>query len=78
MICEFNDGNGWCTTEFKGFGCIKNRCDSYSPKTGKDMKCSGIEGEGTYCHLYNRFYCVGKENCTDSSKYIKKMKMSTC
>lgn len=78
MICRFDDGNGWCTEQFKGFGCIKDRCGSFIPKDGKTKDCTGIEGRGTYCVRYNRFYCAGKENCTDSTKYIKKLEMSMC
>ncbi|UCG68573.1 MAG: hypothetical protein JSV09_12295 [Thermoplasmata archaeon] len=78
MICKFDDGKGWCTEQFKGFGCIKEKCDNYTPAIGDGEKCKGIEGKGTYCHRYNRFYCAGKENCTDSTRYIKKLKMSMC
>ena len=77
MICKYDDGNGWCTGKFKGFGCIKNKCDDYTPNNNIGDECPDIEGNGIYCHKYNRFYCAGKENCIDSASYIRKLEMSS-
>ena len=77
MICKFDDGNGWCTDRFKGFGCIKERCEDFIPAEDERDECTGMEGKGTYCNKYNRFFCAGKENCADSKTYVKKLKMSS-
>ena len=77
MICKYDDGNGWCTGKFKGFGCIKNNCDSYTPAENVEDDCKGLEGKGIYCPKYKRFYCAGKENCSDITDYIRKMEMSS-
>ncbi|UCE37860.1 MAG: hypothetical protein JSW00_01035 [Thermoplasmata archaeon] len=76
MICKYDDGNGWCTSKFEGFGCIKERCEIYAPKNDEGNECSGIAGQGIYCRKYNRFFCAGKENCTNQNKYNRKLKMN--
>lgn len=77
MVCEYDDGNGWCTGKFKGFGCIKGRCDSYSPIEFKEQDCIDLPGKGTYCHKYHRFFCAGKDNCEDGINYLRKLKMDS-
>ncbi|MEE9152018.1 MAG: hypothetical protein V3U20_09335 [Thermoplasmata archaeon] len=77
MVCIYDDGNGWCSGRFRDFGCIKGRCDDFAPSTKDRGECTGIEGKGTYCYRYNRFYCAGMENCTDQRSYIRKLEMST-
>jgi len=78
MTCKYDDGKGWCTGKFSGFGCIKDRCDSYAPAEDERYSCTGKPGDGTYCHKYKRFYCAGMENCADAKNYIRKLKMSSC
>ncbi len=78
MTCKYDDGNGWCTGKFKGFGCIKRKCDSYLSAGNEKGDCTCIPGNGTYCYKYNLFFCAGEENCIDSKTYTKKMEMSQC
>lgn len=75
MVCIHDDGNGWCTGRYEGFGCIQGVCEDYSSKESDSGFCSGIVGGGTYCFKYNRFYCAGKENCANENYYTKMLKV---
>ncbi len=75
MACKYDDGKGWCTGRYEGFGCIKGMCDDYAPEESDSGFCSGVVGGGTYCFKYNRFYCAGKENCGNEIYYAKMLKV---
>lgn len=77
MMCEYDDGNGWCTGKYKGFGCIKNKCSVLKASDEFDDGCPGIAGEGMYCSKFNRFFCAGEENCTDTASYNRKLEMGS-
>ena len=76
MGCVHDDGNGWCTGRYDGFGCIKGVCESYTVQASESGFCTGIVGRGTYCFKYNRFYCAGKDNCGNKNQYKRLLKMN--
>lgn len=65
MRCEFEDDEGWCQGEYKGFGCIKNKCAIYNKMILKDNngKCQYLATDGKYCLKYKKFFCIGIEKC---------------
>jgi hypothetical protein len=76
MVCEFDDGKGWCTGKFKGFGCVKSKCELYTPNPDKKSHCSESPRKGVYCYKFNRFFCAGLNDCIDSASYFRKMEAS--
>lgn len=78
MVCEYDDGNGWCTGRYRGFGCIKDSCEVNNKPENGEGNCADVKGDGVYCHRFNRFYCAGKENCTDNTSYLRDLKKSMC
>ena len=75
MVCIYDDGNGWCTGKYEGFGCIKGMCQDYKVDENDSGFCSGVVGGGTYCFKYNRFFCAGKDNCGNEGYYTKMLKV---
>jgi hypothetical protein len=65
MRCDFLAADGKCTGQYNGFGCIKDKC-----KAEKRKRCEFSTPEGFYCMKYQRFECVGSENCGTIEDYI--------
>ena len=66
MLCEYLDPDGKCTGLYKGFSCIQDKCRAEARK-----RCEFSSPEGFYCLKYNRFECVGAENCGTLEQYME-------
>ena len=65
MECDYLDTEGRCTGQYKGFSCIKDKC-----RAGEKKRCEFSTPEGFYCLKYQRFECVGLENCGTLEQYM--------
>lgn len=65
MRCAHMDDEGKCQGRYRGFTCIKEKCRSDETK-----KCNWSTEEGFYCHKFNRFECIGLENCGTLTDYM--------
>jgi hypothetical protein len=69
LHCDHLALDGRCTGQYKGFGCIKDKC-----KADKRKPCEFGTPEGSYCLKYRRFECVGAENCGTMEQYMEFVK----
>jgi hypothetical protein len=65
LRCAHIDDEGKCQGKYKGFACIKDKCLSDEVK-----KCAYSTEEGYYCLKFNRFECIGLENCGTLNDYM--------
>jgi len=56
--------DGRCQGKYRGFSCIKDKCRSEEAK-----RCAWSTEEGFYCLKFNRFECIGPENCGTLEDY---------
>ncbi|MCG7844096.1 MAG: hypothetical protein MIO90_01540 [Methanomassiliicoccales archaeon] len=57
--------DGKCNGLYYGFTCIKDKCKMQN----REATCEFCIG-GDYCLKYNRFGCVGKDNCGTKDDYL--------
>ncbi|NLX48252.1 MAG: hypothetical protein GXY70_08825 [Euryarchaeota archaeon] len=57
--------DGKCYGLYYGFACIKDKCKMED----REASCPYCIG-GDYCTKYNRFGCVGPENCATMEDYM--------
>ncbi len=69
MPCDYLTPEGKCDGQYKGFGCIKDKCQA-----DKRKRCEFSTPEGFYCLKYRRFECVGTENCGTLEQYMEFVK----
>ncbi len=75
MTCRYDDGKGWCTGRLEGFACVGNKCLDHPGYASKNGECPDQTGEGVYCPRYNKFFCAGKDQCSDHDHIIKMMRI---
>ena len=59
MVCKYDDGDGWCTGKFKGFGCIKSKCDLYTRIENGSQECTGMQAKDTVPETSGKRDCNG-------------------
>jgi hypothetical protein len=64
--CAHLDQEGKCHGRYDGFTCIKEKC-----RADKGDRCSWSTEEGFYCMKFNRFECIGRENCGTLDDYMR-------
>jgi len=57
--------DGKCQGLYLGFACIRDKCLMQD----KEAACPHCIG-GDYCTKYNRFGCIGPENCATENDYL--------
>lgn len=75
MECGFSDGSGWCTTRFKGFACVGDKCELHPEFSQDANQCPDEGGDGVYCHRFHRFFCAGRDHCSEHEAYIRRMRV---
>lgn len=63
--CPRRGPDGKCNGLYYGFLCIKEKCQMVN----REAACEFCIG-GDYCIKYNRFGCVGLENCGTKDDYL--------
>jgi hypothetical protein len=63
--CPRLSSDGKCNGLYYGFLCIKDKCKMQN----REASCQFCIG-GDYCIKYNRFGCVGQENCGTKDDYL--------
>ena len=63
--CQHLGHDGKCHGQYKGFLCIKDKC-----RMQRTEHCPHSAEEGSYCHKFQRFECIGKENCGSYDDYV--------
>ena len=63
--CAHLTSEGRCKGMYKGFVCIKEKCQA-----DKSEKCPWSTSEGFYCMKFNRFECIGLESCGTLEDYM--------
>lgn len=63
--CPRLSPDGKCNGLYYGFLCIKDKCQMQN----RDASCEFCIG-GDYCIKYNRFGCVGPDNCGTKDDYL--------
>jgi len=75
MTCRYIDGKGWCTGRLEGFACVGSKCCDHPEYPKEKEYCPDKAGKGTYCHRYNKFFCAGKNHCSDHDYYLRMMRL---
>jgi hypothetical protein len=75
MRCKYEDEKGWCTGRLEGFACVGEKCCDHPDFPEKNDECPEEAVNGAYCHRYNKFFCAGRNHCSDHDYFIKMMKM---
>ena len=63
--CPQMGPDGKCMGLYYGFSCIKDKCRMQN----REAVCEYCIG-GDYCLKYNRFGCIGPENCGSKEEYL--------
>ncbi len=58
--CDYVDNDGRCEGLYKGFGCIKDKCQQ--PSKSKPNACTHLRHDG-FCLKLGKLSCIGEENC---------------
>jgi hypothetical protein len=69
--CPHMGPEGKCMGLYYGFTCIKDKCRMQN----REAVCQHLIG-GDYCLKYNRFGCVGPENCGSIDEYMSFIRRS--
>jgi hypothetical protein len=68
--CIHLTDEGRCKGMYKGFICIKDKC-----LADRAEKCPWSTEEGFYCMKFNRFECIGLQNCGTLDDYMQFIRM---
>jgi hypothetical protein len=68
--CAHIDLEGKCRGKYEGFMCIREKC-----RADRTSRCPWSTEEGFYCLKFNRFECIGKENCGTLDDYVQFIRM---
>lgn len=58
--CDYLGQDDRCEGLYKGFGCIKDKCQQ--PSKTKPDTCSHMRYDG-FCEKLGKLSCIGGENC---------------
>ena len=58
--CDYLDNDARCEGLYKGFGCIKDKCQQ--PSKIKPEACSHMRHDG-FCEKLGKLSCIGEKNC---------------
>ncbi|HUT27667.1 MAG TPA: hypothetical protein VMW85_06455 [Methanomassiliicoccales archaeon] len=67
--CPQMGPDGKCQGLYFGFTCIEDKCRMQN----RESQCKYCIG-GDYCLKYNRFGCVGLENCGSKDEYMASLR----